>query len=226
MSRDIFSTNKKFHNVFTFAASQSLPLFRFLSMSLYFRKESRRQERNPPAPRFARRGGSGGDQGRGFDRGRGRSKGRGGSTPVASNSARPPLTKQTSNEGEEWETASESSDVLEKRDSKNDSKDPNKDRHEQPLSKKSFSSQRPLNDRQNRRVNPPMDSRKTNGMDRRNKEKSPNNTKNGGGPTNPHKNKATVNLNCKENVKTVYRVDGVIANDQNAINNAINSLNK
>ncbi|XP_041368189.1 protein PRRC2C-like isoform X2 [Gigantopelta aegis] len=194
--------------------------------SYYVRKEPRRQERNPPPPRFARRGGSGGDQGRGFDRGRGRSKGRGGSTPAASNSTRPPLTKQTSNEGEEWETASESSDVLEKRDSKNDSRDPNKDKHEQPLSKKSFSSQRPLNDRQNRRVNPAMDSRKANGMDRRNKEKSPNNTKNGGGPTNPHKNKATVNLNCKENVKTVYRMDGVIANDQTAINNAINSLGK
>lgn len=169
------------------------------------------------------------ERGRGFERGGrgGRSKGRGGSAPPTTNSKKPPLTKQASNEGEEWETASESSDVLEKKDPKNEIRDANKDKRDQP-SKKSFSSQRPLNDRQNRRVNNSVDSRKSNSMERRNsnKEKSPNSTKNGAGPANSvPKAKATVNVNHKENVKTVYRVDGIVPNDPTAINNAINSMN-
>ena len=188
------------------------------------RRDNRRQDRNPPPPRF-RRGGMN-ERGRGFDRGapaRGRSsRGRGNSAPASANSKKPPLQKQASNEGEEWETASESSDLLEKgRDSKNDSADNRRD------SKKSFSNQRPLNDRQNRRGGSNSEPRQ--GSDRRNnKERSPN-QKNGvappkisaaNGPTN--RNRTTTNH--KENLKTVMRVDGIIPDDQTAINNAINNL--
>ncbi|ESP04907.1 hypothetical protein LOTGIDRAFT_229985 [Lottia gigantea] len=183
-------------------------------------REYRRSERNQPPPRFARRGGFQ-DRGRGYERGpRGRGRGRG------SNSApsRPPLAKQMSNEGEEWETASESSDF--NRDSKNDKDGGGKDRREPPMSKKSFSNQRPLNDRQNRRV--PTDNRNMGGNDNRNnKEKSPNPTKNGTGPprngNGGPKNKASMHSNYKENVN-VYRVDSIVHTDQTAINNAINNI--
>ena len=140
----------------------------------------------------------------------------------------PQLTKQNSSDmgNEEWETASESSDVLEKRDSKSDIKD-NRDKRDP---KKSFSSQRPLNDRQNRRGNS-NDPRKTNSSERPKNlynERSPNSslTKNGfaaqknipAGPKKPQ-----FSASRKENINNVYRVDEVVLSDQTAINNAINS---
>ena len=127
---------------------------------------------------------------------------------------------------EEWETASESSDVLEKRDSKTDIKD-SRDKRD---AKKSFSSQRPLNDRQNRRGNP-NDPRKTSSSERPKNlynERSPNSslTKNGfaaqkNGPAGPKK--PQYSSSRKENINNVYRVDEVIPFDPLAINNAINT---
>lgn len=195
------------------------------------RRRDRRQERNPPPPRF-RRGAN--ERGRGFERGssgRGRpSRGRGGSVPTSTSNKKPPLQKQPSNEGEEWETASESSDFLEKgRESKNESRD-NRD-NQRENSRKSFSSQRPFGDRQNRRGGggSNADSRKSHSSDRQNnKERSPN-QKNGVAPprtsaANGPTSKNRTAINHKENVKTVMRVDAIIPNDQTAINNAINSM--
>lgn len=171
------------------------------------------------------------ERGRGFERGstgRGRStRGRGNSAPATTANKKPPLQKQASNEGEEWETASESSDFLEKgRDSKNESQDNRDNRRD---SKKSFSNQRPLNDRQNRRGGNNSEGRKSHSSERRsNKERSPN-QKNGVAPpkssaANGPTSKPRATLNHKENVKTVMRVDGIIPNDPNAINNALNSM--
>ncbi|KAL4218896.1 cell differentiation [Mactra antiquata] len=198
-------------------------------------RRDRRGERNSPPPRFSR---GRGDRG-GFDRGgRGRGRGRGTSAPSGSGKAQ--LTKQNSSDmaNEEWETASESSDVFDRRDSKNDVKD-GRDKRDP---KKSFSSQRPQSDRQNRRVSSSSDQRGGN----RNydhpknfhKERLPHSslTKNGfppqaknglsGGKRPPH-NSASNNNNRKENTNQVFRVDEVVPNDQNAINNAINnSLNE
>lgn len=164
---------------------------------------------------------------------------------------KPQLTKQNSSDpaNEEWETASESSDVLDRRDkdSKNDSANgpgrdgqgrEGKDRRE---GKKSFSSQRPSGDRQNRRSggggnNPGGENRGKSGSversNRNNKENSPNSTKangvasSGTGRTSSNKNnKNASNISRKENVNPVYRVDGVVPEDPTAIQNAINSLN-
>ena len=193
---------------------------------------SRRHDRAPPPPRFARRGAFS-ERSRGnFERGgRGRGRSRGGNSSAPYNAKKPTLTKQNSSDfaNEEWETASESSDVLEKnREAKNDPKD--KDKKENVPVKKSFSSQRPVNDRQNRRGNS-TDTRKSQSMERGKnvvKEKSPNATKNGSAPTRSGgssntKNK-TINANRKENIAAVYRVDSIVPNDQTAINNAFNSL--
>ena len=193
-------------------------------------RRDRRSERASPPPRFSRGRGGYNERGRGFDRGgRGRGRGRGGSVP-SGNYKGPQLTKQNSSDmgNEEWETASESSDVLEKRDSKTDAKD-NRDKRDP---KKSFSSQRPLNDRQNRRNS--NDPRKTSSSERPKNlysERSPNSslTKNGfaaqkNGPAGPKKPQYSASR--KENINNVYRVDEVIPVDQIAINNAINtSLN-
>ena len=192
-------------------------------------RRERRGERASTPPRFHRGRGGFNDRGRGFERGgRGRGRGRGGSVPAGTYKG-PQLTKQNSSDmgNEEWETASESSDVLEKRDSKSDIKD-NRDKRDP---KKSFSSQRPLNDRQNRRNS--NDPRKTNSSERPKNlynERSPNSslTKNGftaqkneaAGPKKPQ-----FSASRKENID-VYRVDEVVLSDQTAINNAINnSLN-
>ncbi|XP_025111993.1 protein PRRC2A-like isoform X2 [Pomacea canaliculata] len=196
------------------------------------RRDNRRQERNQPPPRFRRGGMS--ERGRGYERGssgRGRpSRGRGGSTPVSNISKKPPLQKQPSNEGEEWETASESSDFLEKgRDSKNEMRENRENQRD--MSKKAFSNQRPYNDRPNRRSGGTnnSESRKSDSVERRsNKEKSPN-QKNGVAPpktsaANGPAPKTRTVANHKENVKTVMRVDCIIPNDQTAINNAINSM--
>ncbi|KAK3602381.1 hypothetical protein CHS0354_011217, partial [Potamilus streckersoni] len=185
-----------------------------------YRKEKRRSERSSPPPRFARKGG---------ERGRGRGKVHGGPSLSVASSKRPQLIKENSSDmaNEEWETASESSEILEKnRDPKTDGKD-NRDGSS---SKKSFSSQRPLNDRQNRKGNSNSDQKKGNNFERpknSNKEKSPNSPKNG---ISPSKNgsagrRPNYNSSRKENINAVYRVDEVVPNDQTAINNAINSLN-
>ena len=112
----------------------------FQVIDAYFHSFSRnesRYERAPPPPRFAQ-GGSGGRGRGGLDHGHGASSrggrgrgGRGGSAPPGARGGRKPqLTKQNSSElaNEEWETDSESSDVLTQdrnhdKASKNDLKD-------------------------------------------------------------------------------------------------------
>lgn len=203
-------------------------------VSIYCRKENKRPGREPPAPRFAMKKGLNlNEKGRGTDRGRGRGRGRGGSAPPSiNNNKRPQLTKQNSsdlaNEGnEEWETASESSGIFDKN-SKNEYKD--RERKDSNPGKKSFSSQRPFNDRQNRKGNPQDGGRRQNGGVEYNKnagkERSPNHlSKNGNGPRAPNGGpRKPYSSSKKENVATVYRVDQVVPNNQNAINNAINSL--
>lgn len=186
-------------------------------------RRERRGDRNSPPPRFSR---GRGDRS-GFDRGgRGRGRGRGVSAPTSSGKA--PLTKQNSSDmaNEEWETASESSDVFDRRDSKNDIKD-GRDKRDP---KKSFSSQRPQNDRQNRRSSDQRGGNRNEHSKNFHKERIPNSslTKNGfapqakngmGGGKRPPLNAG----NKKENSNQVYRVDEVVPVDQTAINNAINS---
>jgi len=212
-----------------------------------FRRE-RRSERATPPPRFAR---GRGERGGGFDRGgggrdRGRGRGRGSNAPNGGGRG-PPLTKQNSSDmaNEEWETASESSDITDRRDSKNDLKD-GRDKRD---SKKSFSSQRPQNDRQNRRMNSSSEQR--NGANGSNP--SPNNTSNKNNYDNPknfHKERIAHTSQTKNGYATppknglgggkrpphpqsskkdgvgvnqVYRVDGVVPNDQSAIDNALSN---
>ncbi|KAK3764711.1 hypothetical protein RRG08_042021 [Elysia crispata] len=193
-------------------------------------RDGRRQDsRNQPPPRFRRGGGMGEGRGRGSDRGNsgwGRSaRGRGGSAPASLSNKKPVLTKQASNEGEEWETASESSepknDVRESRDKRENS------------SKKNTPNQRPFGDRQNNRRLNTQDSR--NSVERRNPPSKDNrqNQKNGAAPpkqsaangtTQKPKAAAVTTTNHKENV--VFRVDSIVPNDPNAINNAINNAKK
>lgn len=191
---------------------------------LFIFRRDRRGDRNSPPPRFSR---GRGDRG-GYDRGgRSRGRGRGASAPSASGKA--PLTKQNSSDmaNEEWETASESSDVLDRRDSKNDIKE-GRDKRDP---KKSFSSQRPQNDRQNRRSSDQRGGNRNHEHSKNfHKERIPNSslTKNGfapqakngmGGGKRPPLNTS----NKKDNSNQVYRVDEVVPMDQTAINNAINS---
>lgn len=200
---------------------------------LYVYRRERRGERASPPPRFAR--GRGDHRSGGFDRGgRSRGRGRGGSVPSGVGKG-PQLTKQNSSDlaTEEWETASENSDFLDRRDSKNDLKDNHDKRDRDP--KKSFSSQRPQNDRQNRRVS----SDQRGGNNNKNYDHSKNfhkeriahssQTKNGysapsknglgGGKRPPHNSG-----NKKESSgNQVFRVEGVVPADQVAIDNAINN---
>lgn len=204
-------------------------------------------DRNAPPPRFARSASA--SRGRGFERGRGRGArgSRGGSlsgtrskvegTGTTVPNKKPQLAKQNSSDlaNEEWETASESSDVLDRRerDSKNDSKDQGKEK-ERKEAKKSFSSQRPGGDRQNRRGNS-SEARKSSSLDRvkgNNKERPPNSAKNNGNPAgtrsaanNTKNNKTLANASKKENVNSVYRVDEIVPQDPTAIQNALNNLN-
>ncbi|XP_063423806.1 protein PRRC2C-like isoform X4 [Mytilus trossulus] len=190
-------------------------------------RKDKKPERAPPPPRFAAKRGLN-ERGRGTDRGKARGKGRGGSAPPSIGSKPPQLAQQNSSEyaaveGEEWETASESSDFLGRNDSRNDR---DNDKRDSTPGRKSFSSQRPAGDRQNRKGQ--SDWRKQNGVDNYrnpNKEKSPNHlTKNGlarGSNGAPRKSNYS---SKKENVSDVYRVDHMVANDQNAINNAFNNL--
>ncbi|KAL5011924.1 hypothetical protein ScPMuIL_010475 [Solemya velum] len=185
------------------------------------RRDNKRQERAPPPPRFNRRGGLN-ERGRGTDRSRGRGRGRGVSAPPI-NSKTPQLTKQSSSDmgNEEWETASESSGISPTKEAKNEMRDKEK---KDSSNRKSFSSQRPLNDRQNRKSKP-SESRRTSSLDmsKPNKERSPNATKNGSATRNTS-SKRPVNSSHKENVVRVYRVNDVVANDQNEINNAFNNV--
>lgn len=153
------------------------------------------------------------------------------------NPKKPILTKQNSSDlaNEEWETASESSDVLDRRDRdpKNELRDPgSRDREKERREvKKSFSSQRPVSDRQNRRAN---SAEARHSMERGRgpgKERSPNSVRSNGsgsnknsGSANNKNNKTAANLNRKENVNTVYTVGQMVPQDPTAIQNAINSL--
>ncbi|CAL1533961.1 unnamed protein product [Lymnaea stagnalis] len=192
-------------------------------------REGRRQDnRNPPPPRFRRGGAVAEGRGRGESRGSGgrprSSRGRGTSAPASSVIKKPVLTKQASNEGEEWETASESSEP------KNDSRESRENKKESSTIKKSVSNQRPFSDRQNNRRLNNQDSR--NSVERRNPQNKDNkqNQKNGATPptksaangTTPKKQAVVSTGNHKENV--VYRMDGVTPTDPNAINNAINNM--
>ena len=172
-------------------------------------------DRTPAAPRFARGGGRDGRSERGGfgDRGGSRGRGRGrGTTPAVNNNTtdnkNQQLTKQNSSDlaTEEWETASENS---EKCDMKEDYDTPPNNNEEKRESKKSFSSQRPST--QNRRANS-----SENGRGSR--------TANGTGGSRGARSSSNKNMNSnkKENVQSVYRVDGVVLNDPNAITNAIN----
>ena len=134
---------------------------------------------------------------------------------------------------EEWETASESSDVLDRRDSKNELKDQSgkeKDK-ERKEAKKSFSSQRPNSDRQNRRANSTETRNSVERGGAGSKERSPNSVKmNGAGPTTGRNgnqtkaNKTLANSSKKENAGAVYRMDEIILNDPTSVQNAINNL--
>nr|KAI8748881.1 protein PRRC2C-like [Biomphalaria glabrata] len=191
-------------------------------------REGRKDNRNPPPPRF-RRGGAltSEGRGRGSDRGSGgrprSSRGRGPNVAASSVTKKPVLTKQASNEGEEWETASESSEP------KNDSRE-SREKKENSL-KKSLSNPRPFSDRPNNRRMNNQDSR--NSVERRNSSNKDNkqNQKNGAAPptksaangTTPKSKPSVVStVNHKENV--VYRMDGVTPADPTAINNAINNM--
>ena len=200
-------------------------------------RRDRRVERASPPPRFAR---GRGDHRGGFDRGggRGRGRGRGASVPGTDRPKGQQLTKQNSSDlaTEEWETASESSDVLDRRDSKNDIKDNRDKRDRDP--KKSFSSQRPQNDRQTRRMNSSSSDQR--GSSNNKTYEHPKNyhkeriahssqTKNGypivaknglsGGKRPPHNPE-----NRKEGSATVvYTVESIVPADQGAIDNAINN---
>lgn len=118
---------------------------------------------------------------------------------------------------------------------KNDQVNSGKDKKDSSSFKKSFSSQRPVNDRQNRR-GPPGEHRKSNSgervRDNHNQERSPPATKNGTAgnnrtnSANSKTNRTTFGSQSrKENVNHVYRVDEIVPTDPNAINNAINNLN-
>lgn len=184
-----------------------------------YRRDGRKDNRNPPPPRFQGRG-------RGADRGtaRGRSsRGRGASAPANLATKKPILTKQASNEGEEWETASESSEP------KNDSRESREIKKENSAMKKSISNQRQFVERQNSRRMNNQDSRSSVESRNSNKE-SKQNSKNGVVPpsksaangTPPKTTKTATVSAAKENF--VFRVDSVVNSDPNAINNAINSL--
>ncbi len=130
---------------------------------------------------------------------------------------------------EEWETASESSDVLDRRDSKNELKDQSGKEKERKEAKKSFSSQRPSSDRQNRRANSAETRNSAERSSKGSKERSPNSVKmNGAGPATGRNgnqtkaNKTLANSSKKENTAAVYRVDDVVYNDPTAVQNALN----
>lgn len=186
------------------------------------RKDNRRQERYPPPPRFAQKRGGLNERGRGAERGRGRGRGRGGSAPPTTSLVkRPQLNKENSQEipeGEEWETASESSDVLEKKETKNEGKDKDK----RDSTGKKFSSQRPQNERQGRKGGQNGDWKSNGDVYQGRGAGKENGSKNGmsrghqrDGPRKPYSS------NKKDS--NVYRVGEVVPDDPNAIQSAINN---
>ncbi|KAG9470383.1 hypothetical protein GDO78_018024 [Eleutherodactylus coqui] len=148
-----------------------------------------------------------------------------------------PCNANSDQANEEWETASESSDFTEKKE-KGDvpvqngglvvgpaastvGRDQRKD-----LSKRSFSSQRPVMERQNRRPMHPGGQRPGRGGGGRSGEKrswpSP---RNRGGRTNDDRPPASVHLpHPPPNTSTVYRMDRVIHNDPAGIQQALSEL--
>ena len=198
-------------------------------LKFYSNRRDRRVERASTPPRFAR---GRGDRSRGFERGsRGRGRGRGGGLSAGSSKGAP-LTKQNSSDmaNEEWETASESSDVLlDRRDSKNDLKENRGDKRDV---KKSFSNQRPQGDRQNRRSSDQRSKSERDHPKNLNKERIPSSSLTKNGYTGPQAKNGqmggkrpppNMNKREKENTNQVFRLDEVVPNDQTAINNAINN---
>ncbi|XP_078324244.1 uncharacterized protein LOC111125384 isoform X5 [Crassostrea virginica] len=187
------------------------------------RKDNRRQERYPPPPRFAQKRGGLNERGRGAERGRGRGRGRGGSAPPTTSLLvkRPQLNKDNSQEipeGEEWETASESSDVLEKKETKSEGKEKDK----RDSSGKKFSSQRPQNERQGRKGGQNSDWKSNGDVYQGRGAGKENGSKNGmsrghqrDGPRKPY--------SSSKRDSNVYRVGEVVPDDPNAIQSAINN---
>ncbi|CAG5131457.1 unnamed protein product, partial [Candidula unifasciata] len=188
----------------------------------YPRRDGPRQEgRNPPAPRFRKGDGTYENRERGSS-GRGQSS-RGpdaGAAPSGAATKRPVLARQTSNEGEEWETASESSEP------KNDLRESRENTIDNPSVKKDNSSQRLFSDRPNNHRMNNQDSRS--GVECRGSQNRdhPQTQRNGAVPQSKPANGVAVSktaaVSHKENV--IYRVDGVLPTDPTAINNAINSM--
>ena len=198
------------------------------------RRDNRPQERNSVPPRF--RAGRHDDHlgsydrgveirdrcGRGGPLGAGLSKPRGASNiPSSSGSRRPAIQKQPSNDCDEWETASESSDVLGK-----DMQNGTDSRCEAP--KYPLSSSCHQNERHNRRLASNLEERHSN-VDRRSKKDRYQNRKNGPAPPKPPATNGL--LVCdrtvpsdQENVTTVMRVDSIISNQPGAISEMFNDI--
>ncbi|BFZ05764.1 hypothetical protein BsWGS_08803 [Bradybaena similaris] len=191
----------------------------------YPRDGHRQEGRNPPAPRFRKGDGTYENRGLGTERGSG---GRGqssrasdaGTAPSGAATKRPVLARQTSNEGEEWETASESSEP------KNDLRESRENTNDNPSVKKDISSQRLFSDRPNNHRLNNQDSRS--GVECRGSQNRdhPQTQRNGAVPQSKPANGVAISkvsaVSHKENV--IYRVDGVLPTDPTAINNAINSM--
>ncbi|XP_061164829.1 protein PRRC2C-like isoform X2 [Saccostrea echinata] len=191
------------------------------------RKENRRQERYPPPPRFAQKRGGLNERGRGAERGRGRGRGRGGSAPptTALPVKRPQLNKENSQEypeGEEWETASESSDVLEKKESKNDVKD----RDKRDSAGKKFSSQRPQGDRQGRKGGQNNEWKANGEVYQGRGAGKESGSKNGSGRVHQRDGPRKPFGSSKKEQNSVYRVGEVVHDDPNAIQSAISNLDQ
>ncbi|XP_048776168.2 protein PRRC2C-like isoform X5 [Ostrea edulis] len=188
------------------------------------RKDNRRQERFPPPPRFAQKRGGLNERGRGAERGRGRGRGRGGSAPPTTAlpvNKRPQLKKENSQEypeGEEWETASESSDVLDRKESKNEVKDKDK----RDSTGKKFSSQRPQNDRQARKGSQNSDW-KTNGEVYQGRGNGKDTGSKNGVSRGHQRDGPRKSSGSSKRDNNVYRVGEVVPDDPNAIQSAINN---
>ncbi|KAI8518568.1 hematopoietic progenitor cell differentiation [Branchiostoma belcheri] len=162
--------------------------------------------------------------------------------------SKPPLQRQNSagqvDEVEEWETASESSDFNDRKtkDTKPDSKDAkptSAQMKKEPQAKRTYSSQRPGNERQNRRAGDGPNRRDggPNGRpDRRPRGDNKDGNSGGNGanrkglpskpPASNRRMDSTSGLSAidTKNVSTVYRVDEIIPTDPVAIQGALRDL--
>ncbi|XP_066294177.1 protein PRRC2C-like isoform X2 [Branchiostoma lanceolatum] len=163
--------------------------------------------------------------------------------------SKPPLQRQNSagqvDEVEEWETASESSDFNDRKtkDTKPDSKDAkptSAQMKKEPQAKRTYSSQRPGNERQNRRGGDGPNRRDggPNGRPDRRPPRGDNKDSNSGGnganrkglpskpPASNRRMDSTSGLSAidTKNVSTVYRVDEIIPTDPVAIQGALRDL--